>query len=214
MISRNVFMTVLLAVAFGAAAQQAVELGPAPTGGYGGSAGRISAVACSPTDADLLFAAGADGGVWRTTDGGVTWTPLTDHMPTTAIGALAVDPADERIIYAGTGEANYANHSRYGLGLLRSADGGDTWNHLGEDVFAGRCFSKIVIDPSDTRVLYASITRAGGFPELAAAKGHPEAEGPLGVFRSSDSGQTWTHLSTAQSGLPGAVGHRSGHEPR
>jgi len=172
------------------------ELGPAPLAGT--YTGRISAVACSPTDPDRYFVAGADGGVWRTTNGGTTWQPLTDQMPT-AIGALALDPADENTIYAGTGEANYANHSRYGLGLLKSIDGGDTWTQLAEVTFAGRCFSRITIDPSNTQVLYASIGRAGGFPELAAAKGHPGATGNVGVFKSVDGGVSWIQLA---GGLP------------
>lgn len=94
------------------------ELGPAPVNeAETPFTGRVSAIACSRTDPNLYYVAGADGGVWRTTDGGTTWTPLTDHMPTSAIGALALDPRDENVLYAGTGEANYANHSRYGLGL-------------------------------------------------------------------------------------------------
>jgi len=175
------------------------ELGPAPTIGDDAYTGRLSAVACSPTDPDIYFAAGADGGVWRTTDGGLSWTPLTDDMPTSAIGALAIDPTDENVVYAGTGEANYANHSRYGLGLYKSNDAGNTWVQLAEDAFGGRCFSKIIVNPANPPTVYASITRAGGFPELAAAKGHPGATGPLGVFRSDDGGITWTHLTN---GLP------------
>ena len=174
------------------------ELGPAPitNGPY---TGRVSAIVCSPTDANRYFVAGCDGGVWRTTDGGTTWTPLTDHMPTTAMGALALDPTNQNIIYAGTGEANFANHSRYGLGVFKSIDGGNTWVQLAESTFAGRCFSKIVVNPQDPLTLYASITRAGGFPEMAAAKGHPGATGALGVFRSTDGGVTWTQLA---GGLP------------
>ena len=190
---------VLLATGVANAAQQWTELGPAPTDNADMYVGRVSALACSPSDPDLYFAAGADGGVWRTGDGGVTWTPLTDDMPTSSIGALAIDPSDENVIYAGTGEANYANHSRYGLGLYKSTDGGDTWVQLAEETFGGRCFSKIVVNPIDPQILYASITRAGGFPELAAAKGHPGAGGPLGVFRSDDGGVTWVHLTN---GLP------------
>lgn len=179
-------------------AQEWKELGPAPitNGNY---TGRVSAIVCSPTDANRYFVAGADGGVWRTTDGGVTWTPLTDHMPTSAMGALALDPTNENIIYAGTGEANFANHSRLGLGLFKSTDGGQTWVQLAEDVFGGRCFSTLIVDPSNPQVIYAAVTRAGGFPEMAAAKGHPRREGPEGVFRSSDGGVTWTHLTN---GLP------------
>lgn len=174
------------------------ELGPAPITNVN-YAGRVSSIVCSPTDSNRYFIGGADGGVWRTTDGGASWVPLTDQMPTTAIGALALDPTDENIIYAGTGEANYANHSRYGLGLYKSTDGGDTWSQLAESVFGGRCFSKIVINHNNPQILYASITRAGGFPELAAAKNHPGAMGLLGVFKSTDGGATWAHLT---GGLP------------
>ncbi|MCH7812732.1 MAG: hypothetical protein IID40_01805, partial [Planctomycetes bacterium] len=174
------------------------ELGPAwmVNGGY---TGRVSAVVCSPTDADRYFVAGADGGVWRTTDGGTTWVVLTDALPTTAIGALAMDPTDEDVIYAGTGEANFANHSRYGLGLYRTLDGGDTWDHLAEAVFAGRCFSRLLVDPINPAVIYAAVTHAGGFPMAVAARGHPQAGGALGVFKSTDRGVTWQHLT---GGLP------------
>lgn len=174
------------------------SLGPTPitTGPY---AGRVSALAVSPTDADRYFAAGADGGVWRTSDGGTIWTPLTDHLPRCAIGALVLDPQNENIIYAGSGEANYANHSRYGVGLYKSVDGGDTWEVLAGDVFGGRSFSRIVIDPTNSDVVYAAITPAGGFPEKNAARGHPLADGPLGVFKSVDGGISWTHLLN---GLP------------
>ncbi len=177
-------------------AQQWTELGPAPiTNGF---TGRISSVVCSQMNSLRYYVAGADGGVWRTTDAGATWTPLTDHMPTSAIGALAIDPTNDNIIYAGTGEANFANHSRYGLGLYKSTDGGDTWQHLAVSTFGGRCFSKIIVNHVNPQILYASITRAGGFPEMAAAKGHPGATGPRGVFKSTDGGQTWNRLT----GLP------------
>lgn len=177
----------------------AESLGPAPQMGTN-YAGRLSSIICSPTDKKRCFVGAADGGVWRTLDGGASWTPLTDDMPTTAIGSLAFDPTDETIIYAGTGESNYANHSRYGLGLYKSTDGGDTWAQLGESTFAGRCISRIVVDRTNPQTVYVAVTRAGGFPELAAAKGHPQATGPLGVWRSDDGGVSWTQLA---GGLPG-----------
>jgi photosystem II stability/assembly factor-like uncharacterized protein len=193
--------SLLLAAAAGAClaapdvhAQQWTHLGPAPITGFQGATGRISAVVCHPTNPDLYFVSGADGGVWRTSDGGGTWTPLTDNMPTQAIGAIAMDPTNPSILYAGTGEAVFANHSRYGLGLYKSLDGGDIWQHLAESTFAGRCFSKIIVSPQNTSIVYASITQAGGFPQRAAAKNHPQAAGPRGVFRSADGGHTWALL--------------------
>lgn len=176
-------------------AQTWSELGPAPLSAFGGAAGRTSAIAVSSTDPDLYLVAGADGGVWRTNDGGLTWTNLTDHLPTSSIGAIALAPTDESRVYVGTGEANFANHSRYGLGFYRSDDGGDTWSHIAAPTFSGRCISRIVVSSANPDVLYAGVTGAGGFPALAAAKGHPDSNGPLGVFRSTDGGHTWTHLN-------------------
>jgi len=174
------------------------ELGPAPVmAGY--FTGRVSAAVCDPTNPDRYFIAGADGGVWHTLDGGQTWTPLTDFMPTTAMGALALDPHDPNVVYAGTGEANYAHHSRYGLGLFKSTNGGDTWTQLAQNTFAGRTFAKLIVHPQSTQTLYAAIARAGGFPALCAAKGHPAANGPVGIFRSDDGGVNWQLLA---GGLP------------
>ncbi|MBL8760223.1 MAG: hypothetical protein JNL50_02890 [Phycisphaerae bacterium] len=193
----------LVAIAAPAHAQVWTELGHerSAVSGYQ-YVGRVSGVACSKTNPNLLYAAGADGGVWKTTDAGLTWTPLTDHQATTAMGALALDPTNENIIYAGTGEANFANHSRPGQGILKSTDAGATWALLAKDTFAGRSISRLVIDPDAPSVLYAGVTRAGGFPAPAAAKGHPLANGPRGVFRSLDAGVTWTHLGGGGSGLP------------
>jgi photosystem II stability/assembly factor-like uncharacterized protein len=144
-----------------------------------------------------MYVGGADGGVWKTVDSGASWQSLTDHL-VTPIGALAIDPVDDRIIYAGSGEANYANHSRPGVGLYKSSDGGTTWSTFGQAQFSGRCFSRIVIHPLDRQRILAAVTSAGGFPLLAAAKGHPQRADPRGVWESSDGGQTWSRLA----GLP------------
>ena len=134
----------LLGPAEFSAAEEWVEIGPAPitSGPY---TGRCSAVAASRSNADKYYVGGGSGGVWRTLDGGATWTPLTDHLPINAIGALALDPTDDDFVYAGSGEANFANHSFYGQGLYKSTDGGDTWEVLGTDTFGGRTFSRIAI---------------------------------------------------------------------
>ncbi|MFQ5413640.1 MAG: hypothetical protein ACE5E6_04190 [Phycisphaerae bacterium] len=178
---------------------QWTEMGPAPivTGPW---TGRVSAIVTSPTDQARWFAAGGSGGVWRTVDAGASWQPLTDGLPINSIGALAMDPTDENIVYAGSGEANFANHCFYGTGLYKTLNGGDDWVVLATDTFAGRTFSRIVVSHADPSTLYAAIMHAGGFqPTRNAAKGHPLADGPVGVFRSGDGGQTWTQLTN---GLP------------
>jgi len=96
--------------------QSASDLGPAPLSSsqWGPSTGRTSAIACSATDAEKYYVAGPGSGVWRrdpppagALPSNYVWTPLTDDMPTLAIGALAIDPNDEDIVDAGTGDAEY-----------------------------------------------------------------------------------------------------------
>ena len=211
--SRSALFVTLALLGLPSAAHAVVwqELGPAPLNdGFNLLTGRVSAVACNPIDPNRYFITGADGGVWRTTNGGTTWMPLRDQMPTTSMGALALDPTDPNVIYAGTGEANYAHHSRYGLGIFKSTDGGDTWTQLGESTFAGRCISRIVINPQNPQTVYVALARAGGFPALSAAKGHPSANGPVGVFRSDDGGTNWTQLA---GGLPNQAATDLAFEP-
>src|SRR5262249_50206521 len=89
--------------------------------------GRIAAVAADPTNAKIIYIAAAGGGVWKTTDGGTTWTPLTDNQPTLSMGAIAVAPSNPNVIYAGTGEADNMSDCFYGRGILKSTDAGATW---------------------------------------------------------------------------------------
>lgn len=184
-----------------AAAQTWTTIGPSQTTAFGGATGRVSALACSPTDPNLYFVAGADGGVWRSRDAGASWTPLTDFMPTTAMGALLIDPADPATIYAGTGEANFANHSRPGVGIYKSTNGGDSWSHWGAAALSGRCISRLAIDGSSSPArLFAAVTRAGGFPTRAAAKGHPDANLRRGVWISDDGGEEWSQVTSLPDG--------------
>ena len=144
--------------------------------------GRVTAIAIDPSVPDTVYLGTAQGGVWKSTDNGVTWEPQTDNEVSLATGALAIDPNSPQIIYAGTGEGNFSGDSYYGLGILKSVNGGGIWTSLASGPFSGNRFSRIIVDPSS------------GTPatRLFAATNY-------GLYRSIDGGVNWTKLTT---GLP------------
>ena len=134
-----------------------------------------------PSQPDVFYFGGADGGIWKTVDAGLTWKPLFQDAPSISIGALAIAPSNPNIIYIGTGQPE----SRYdivdGDGLYRSDDGGETWKSIG--LTDTRHIGRIWVDPKDPNVV------------VVAALGHvfgPNEE--RGVFRSVDGGQHWDRV--------------------
>lgn len=141
----------------------------------GGWSTMVTGIASEP---NVFYFGGADGGVWKTTDVGLTWQPLFQHARSISIGALAVAPSNPKIIYVGTGQVAMRYDVVGGDGMYRSDDGGQTWTHIGLD--DTRHIGRIWIDPHNPHVV------------LVAALGHyfgPNAE--RGVFRSEDGGQHW-----------------------
>ena len=152
------------------------------------TAGRVSAVAIHPEDSDIIYAGGAQGGVWKSTDAGLSWTPLTDQECSLAMGHIAIDPEDSDIIYAGTGEQHFSGDSYYGCGVLRTLDGGETWEQQGADVFVtarrsqgsgGARIARVVIDratagSADTTIVLVAST--------------------YGLYRSTTSGKKWERV--------------------
>ena len=139
------------------------------------------AVAGVPGDSTTFYFGSVNGGVWKTTDAGVTWTPIFDGQPVASIGALAVATSNPKIIYAGTGESDIREDLSTGNGVYKSSDGGATWTHIGlEDT---RQISRIVIDPQDPSVVYVGA--------LGHAYGANEERG---VFKSVDGGMHWTRV--------------------
>jgi photosystem II stability/assembly factor-like uncharacterized protein len=169
-----------------------IPLGPAPilggqTPGAQPVSGRISAIAGDPRDANTIYLAAAGGGVWKTTDGGSDWTPLTDDQATLFMGAIALAPSNPDVIYAGTGEATNSALSFTGHGVLKSTDAGASWTLLGADVFDRHTISQIVVAPDDPNTVYVAV---GG-------SGTHGLAGDTGIWRSSDGGATWTNTTTS-----------------
>src|SRR5271166_104399 len=148
------------------------EIGPAISGG------RVTAVVGVAGNPDLYYVGAADGGVFRTNDGGVTWKALFQHESVASIGALAVDPQNPNVVWAGTGEANVRNTVSFGNGIYKSTDGGGHWKRVGlEGTFQ---ISRIEIDPNNPNTV------------IVAAMGNPWADSAeRGVYRTSDGGATW-----------------------
>ncbi len=143
--------------------------------------GRSVAATGVPGDPNTFYFGAVDGGMWKTTNAGVTWTPIFDNQPVASIGAVAVANSDAKVIYAGTGESDIRSDLASGDGVYRSSDGGETWQNVG--LRDTRQISRIVVDPQNANTVYV------------AALGH--AYGPnqeRGVFKSSDGGSHWTKI--------------------
>jgi photosystem II stability/assembly factor-like uncharacterized protein len=141
--------------------------------------GRTVSVAGIPGNPNVYYFGSVGGGVWKTTNGGVTWNPIFDSQNVASVGAMALAPSDPNVIYVGTGEPDLRSDLSTGDGMYKSTDGGATWEHI--DLEDSRQIARIVVDPHDANVV------------LVAAVGH--AYGPnseRGVFKSIDGGRTWT----------------------
>src|SRR5689334_23196569 len=140
--------------------------------------GRVLAVAGAPGRPHTFYFGAAGGGVWKTTNGGVVWTPIFDDQPVQSIGAIALAPSNPDIVYVGTGEVDWRSDLSSGNGVYKSSDAGRTWQHLGLD--ATRHIARISIDPRNPDEV------------LVAAMGHAyDANPDRGVFRTTDGGRTW-----------------------
>jgi photosystem II stability/assembly factor-like uncharacterized protein len=141
--------------------------------------GRVSSIAIHPNNPKHILIGAAEGGIWGSSDRGLSWNPLTDHQESLAIGALAFDPRDGKFAYAGTGEGNSfqgplsigADHKR-GAGLLRWSSENCKWQMIAKETFAGEAFFDIKVDPKDPRRVFAATT--------------------AGMFESADQGHHWS----------------------
>lgn len=144
--------------------------------------GRIAAIAGVPGDARVWYLGAASGGIWKSTDSGSTYVPVSDSLPVQAIGALAVAPSNPSIVWAGTGEAwAIRDADVMGDGIYKSTDAGATWTHVGLRE-TGR-IGRIIPHPTNPDIAYVcALGRATG----------PQQE--RGVFRTTDGGVTWQRV--------------------
>src|ERR1700739_4309801 len=143
--------------------------------------GRVLAVTGVPTDPNVFYFGGVAGGVWRTTNAGLSWTPLFDKQSIASIGAIAIADSNPNVIYVGTGESCIRGNISYGDGMYKSTDSGKTWSHIG--LSNTQHIARLLVHPRNPDVVYV------------AALGHAYGPNPdRGVFRSLDGGKTWEKI--------------------
>lgn len=196
-------------------------IGPSVVPSNGGGAGRLNVVRFHPNDPDIIYVCSPSGGLWKSEDGGSSWASNTDQLAS-VIGCtdLAIDPWNPDIMYLATGDGFGA--STYSVGILKTIDGGNTWNTTGlsYSMAAYRQVSRILIDPTNPNTLLAAASngifrstdagatwtnvQTGGFKDMEFKPGDPNTVYASGVefYRSTDNGQSWSKVTT---GLPVAA---------
>ncbi|HMT07722.1 MAG TPA: VCBS repeat-containing protein [Pyrinomonadaceae bacterium] len=167
-------------------------IGPNPIiAGSARYSGRTIAIAVHPTNADIVYVGTAQGGLYRSTNGGTSWTPLMDGAQSLAIGAIAIAPSNPEIVYVGTGEPNFSADSFFGVGIYRIDNASTTatlsgpfaTNAASSNVFAGRSISEIIVHPTDPNTVFtATGSGVGGIGGATNGALQPSR----GVFRSTN----------------------------
>ena len=140
--------------------------------------GRSLTASGIPGDPTTYYFGATGGGVWKSTDGAMTWTSVFDKEAVSSIGSLAVAPSDSNIVYVGTGEACIRGNISHGDGVYKTLDGGKTWKNVG--LRDSRAIGKVIVDPQNADRVFV------------AALGHPfGANSERGIFRTLDGGKTW-----------------------
>ena len=174
--------------------------------------GRISAIAIHPTNSSIAYVGAAQGGVYRTLDGGATWKPIFDNAQTMAIGSIAIAPSQPSTIYVGTGEGNLSCDSFFGVGVYRidNADGASptlsgpfNQDTGGTDQFTGRSIAKVLVHPTNPDIIFVG-TGAGiggiGCNTIPGIDSTATSLRPRGLYRSTNgtsANPTFTKLTVA-----------------
>src|SRR6476619_1507508 len=153
------------------------NIGPAIT------SGRIADLAVNPKNHNEYYVAAAAGGVWKTTNAGITYTPVFDNEGSYSIGCVVIDPSNPNIVWVGTGESNNQRSVDYGDGVYRSDDSGKSWKNVG--LKNSEHIGRIVIDPANSDIVY-----------VAAYGPLWSSGGERGIYKKIDGGKTWKAVLT------------------
>jgi len=154
---------------------RARNIGPAMT------SGRIGALAVHPNNPAIIYVGASSGNLWKTVNGGASWTPVMDREGSYSIGYIAIDQRNPNIVWVGTGENNSQRSVAYGDGVYKSEDNGRSFKNMG--LKASEHISKIVVDPSNSDVVY-----------VAAQGPLWNAGGDRGLYKTTDGGKTWEQV--------------------
>lgn len=183
---------------------------------YNWVSGRATSVSIDPADnsGNTVLLGGAYGGLWKSTNAGsqnsdpalVTWQALIDDQPTLAVGAIALQPGNSNVVLVGTGETNSSGDSYYGLGILRSADGGSTWTQIqGAETgqsFLGIGFSKIAFSTANPGLVVAATAGDNGLYVGLEEDGNSTARG---LYYSQDGGMSWNRVTLTDGAVPASA---------
>ena len=149
--------------------------------GPGGMSGRVTSIDVVHSNPDIMYSGTASGGLWKSTSGGIKWTPIFENEATASIGAIAIQQSNPSVIWVGTGEGNPRNSLNGGYGIYKSLDGGKNWLLMGLE--KTRHIHRVIIHPTNPDIVYA------------AAIGSPWGEHKeRGVYKTINGGKTWTKI--------------------
>ena len=207
--------------------------GPSTSAGNGQGLGRINCLAFHPTEANTFWIGAPAGGLWKTTDGGTTWSTRTDSLPVLGVSDIAIDPTNADIMYIATGDGDMgslkgmiarSDGDTKSIGVLKSTNGGTTWNTTGLswNVTSAKLMRRLLMSPTNSKIILAAATdgiwrtsdggetwtnvQAGYFMDLECKPGdasimYASSYGASEIYRSTDSGETWSSVVT----LPGII---------
>ena len=146
-----------------------------------GQGGRVDDIAVSPDDSRVFFVGFTTGGLWKTTNNGVTFRPVFDTYPVASVGALAISPANPDIVWVGTGESNNRQSSSFGRGVYKSTDGGETFTLSG--LTETQSIARMIAHPTNPNVLWL------------AANGRLFGPNPeRGIYKTTNGGNSWDRV--------------------